>query len=180
MLRICLIIGHNRAAQGAQNTNSAISEFAFNDRLVQEVVGQNKDSELFLIPVYRTTYEELPDYVNACNPHFAISFHCNAFNSRISGTETLYYHNSKVSKRIASIVQSNVVDCLCLPDRGIKPRTFEDRGGHLLRYVKAPVVICESFFIDNDIDLEIATKRFDLLARSFLNSIHAIMEAKEV
>ena len=95
----------------------------------------------------------------------------NAFNGRASGTEVLYYHRSEVGKTIAEILQGGLVDFLGLPDRGIKPKTSEDRGGYLLRYTNAPCVIAEPFFIDNDQDLAKAKENLDALAAVCASSI---------
>jgi N-acetylmuramoyl-L-alanine amidase len=76
---------------------------------------------------YRRTYKELPDDINALNPDFIISLHCNAFNGKASGTEVLYYHKSEKGKKMAEILLNHLVEYLKLPNRGIKPGTAEER-----------------------------------------------------
>jgi N-acetylmuramoyl-L-alanine amidase len=72
----------------------------------------------------------------------------------------LYYHSSENGKKIAEIFQKNIVSCLELPDRNVKPKHTEDRGGYLLRYTNAPCIISEPFFIDNDNDYKKVMERY--------------------
>ncbi len=88
----------------------------------------------------------------------------------------LYYHSSDAGRTIAEILQRCLVDFLSLPDRGIKPKTSEDRGGYLLRYTNAPCVIAEPFFIDNDHDLARAHEDLYGLAAAYTNAIDEISQ----
>jgi N-acetylmuramoyl-L-alanine amidase len=88
----------------------------------------------------------------------------------------LYYHKSENGKKMAEILLEHLVEHLKLRNRGIKPRTAEDRGGYLLRYTKAPCVIAEPFFIDSDDDLARAQEDLDGLALAYANTIEEISE----
>jgi len=160
---IALVIGHSNESQGARN-KSAATEFEYNERLVSMIYTSLYKTNVHLDIVYRGSYKKLPDKVNKLKPDYIISFHCNAYNKTVSGTETLYYHSSKKGKLLAEYLQSNMIDALGLKDRGIKPKHSEDRGGYLLRYTKAPCVIIEPFFIDNDEDFLLASLNMDKLA----------------
>ena len=127
--------------------------------------------------MYRRTWGELPADINGLDPHFVLSLHCNSYNGQTSGTEVLYYHKSNVGENIAKILQRHLVEFLGLRDRGIKPKTSEDRGGHLLRYTKAPCVIVEPFFIDNDQDLARARDDLDGLAGAYARAIDEMAQA---
>ena len=170
--KCALVIGHKKTSPGALNPNSDIKEFEFNDTLALRVEGKATTTEVQRI--YRRTYKDLPGDINQYNPHFTISLHCNAFNQEVSGTEVLYYYKSKKGKMIAEVLQNALVKQLKLPDRGIKPKTSEDRGGYLLRYTKAPCVIAEPFFIDNDDDLARAQEDLEGLAAAYAGAIDAI------
>ena len=152
---IVLEIGHSKASKGAHNKTFNISEFTFNEELVIDISDKLNNLNIQNSIVYRTNYSDLPNQINQLNPKFVISFHCNAFNTKASGTEMLYYHSSKNGKLMASIFQKNIVDALKLPDRGIKPKHTEDRGGYILKYTDAPCIISEPFFIDNDDDYQL-------------------------
>ncbi len=152
MKRVALVVGHKPSSKGACNKAYGMFEFDFNNELVKEVeekLTAGWFDKVKPVIIYRDTFKGLPDKIDAENPDFIISFHCNAFNTKAGGTEVLYYHSSKKGKKIAEILQKHLLK-LGFNDRGILGRTAEDRGGYLLRYTNAPCVIAEPFFIDND------------------------------
>lgn len=171
--KLCaLVIGHKKKSPGAINVNSNLTEFDFNEDLalrVEKGIGKTQVQR-----VYRRTYKELPDDINALGPDFIVSLHCNAFNKKVSGTEILYYHRSEKGKKMAQILLNYLVEHLKLPNRGIKPKASEDRGGYLLRYAKSPCVIAEPFFIDNDDDLARAQEDIDGLTAAYAAAIDEI------
>ena len=175
MSRLCaLVIGHKKKTPGAKNVNSNISEFEFNEDLALRV--ERKVEKAQVQRIYRRTYKHLPDDINELNPDFIISLHCNSFDTKVSGTEVLYYHKSEKGKKVAEILLSHLIDHLKLPNRGIKPKTAEDRGGYLLRYTNAPCVIAEPFFIDNDSDLAKAQEDIEGLAEVYAKAVDQISE----
>ncbi len=171
--RLCgLVIGHKKSSPGAVNERAHITEFDFNDAL--SVMIEKRVISAKIQRIYRRTYIELPDDINSLGPDFVVSLHCNAFNKKASGTEVLFYHRSQRGRQMAEILLEKLTSCLHLPNRGIKPKTSEDRGGYLLRYTKAPAVISEPFFIDNDEDLETARANLDGLASAYASAIDEI------
>jgi len=176
MKKCALIVGHKPDARGACNETYNICEFEFNNALVDDIMKSlvdsiDPDGGIELIKVLRKTYRQLPDDVNELNPDFSVSFHCNAYNKQASGTETLYYHRSERGKKIAQIFQKNMTTVLGLKNRGIAGKKTEDRGGHLLRYTKAPCVLIEPFFIDNDKDFEKMTEERDRFIMAIQKSL---------
>lgn len=153
-----LVVGHTTSSPGACAPD--ICEFDYNENLAYMIKRQANNTEI----VYRDSYSGLPKKINKLKPDLIISLHCNAFNKKASGTETLYYHKSKKSKKFAQEIQDIMVEVLELPDRGIKPKTSEDRGGYLLKNTKAPCVLIEPFFIDNPTDLTVGIYRKQELA----------------
>jgi len=174
-IKVALVIGHKKTSQGAYNRKHDMSEYRYNEKLILEIE-DNVPTNIDIHKVYRRTYNSLPDDINELNPDFIISFHCNAFNEHASGTETLYYHKSEKSKKMAKIINDRMVGILRLKDRGIKPKTSEDRGGYLLKNTHAPCVIIEPFFIDNNSDLEIATMKNTIFVDMFVTTIMKIAE----
>ncbi len=172
--RLCaLVIGHKKASPGAVNARTGLTEFAFNEDLAMRIETRIR-ATVAIQRVYRRTYRELPDDINALDPDFVVSLHCNAFDGQASGTEVLYYHRSQRGRHMAATLQQKLVAALGLPDRGIQPRTTEDRGGYLLRYTRAPCVIAEPFFIDNDADLARAQADPDALAAAYAQAIEVM------
>ena len=173
MNKLCaLVIGHKKTSPGAMNGSSGLCEFDFNDDLAIRIEGRVRGVDVQR--VYRRTYETLPGDINDLGPDFIIDLHCNAFNMTASGTEVLYYHRSKKGPEMARILQEHLVGYLGLPDRGIKPKTAEDRGGYLLKNTHAPCVISEPFFIDNDDDLARAMGDLDGFAAAYAQAIEEI------
>jgi N-acetylmuramoyl-L-alanine amidase len=105
------------------------------------------------------------------NPDFCISLHCNAFNTKASGTEVLYYHTSKDGKLLAEYLHAELLKALGLKDRKVQGKGTEDRGGHLLRYTNMPCVIAEPFFIDNDIEYQTVVSKYDDLVNAYVSAI---------
>jgi N-acetylmuramoyl-L-alanine amidase len=126
MKKCALVIGHKKSSPGALNKASGLTEFAFNEALAFEMESEVTGVEVQ--KVYRRTYNSLPGDINELKPDFIISLHCNAFNESATGTEVLYYHRSTKGKLIAKILNDHLVNSLGLKDRGIKPKTSEDRG----------------------------------------------------
>jgi len=173
---VALVIGHSIKDKGAYNSTYNISEFIFNEALVKEVSTQLDSRYIDNVIIYRRTLQELPNDINEYDPSFVISFHCNAFNKVATGSEVLYWHNSDNSEILAKILQTELVDIFGLTDRGIKTIYDDDRGAFLLKYVKAPCVILEPFFIDNDNDYSYALEKYDKLVEAIVNGISSYAE----
>lgn len=175
MQKIALVIGHTEKNPGAMNVICGVSEFEFNRKLVTSIVAIIDDRCEVKI-VYRERYSDLPEKINAWNPDFVICFHANAFNKKSSGTETLYYRKSKKGKGMATILQDNIVKVLGLKDRGVKGKSSEERGGYVLRGTKAPCILLEPFFIDNDDDYKTAVSKYPELVNACVDSIYEIIK----
>ncbi len=172
MKTCALVIGHKNSSQGAVNKSSGTTEFTFNESLSKKI--EDAVTGVTVQRIFRRTYQTLPGDINDFNPDFIISLHCNAFNESVSGTEVLYYHRSTKGEQFAAVLQKKLLKALKLNDRGIKPKTAEDRGGFLLRYTQAPCILAEHFFIDNDSDLKIAKKNQKQLVQAYADAISAI------
>ena len=171
MKKCALVIGHKKSSPGASN-EMGLTEFAFNEKLAMEIEDEVKD--VVTQRIYRRTYNTLPSDINEFNPDFIISLHCNAFNKTASGTEVLYYHRSTKGKLMAEILNEKLLEALGLNNRGIKPKSAEDRGGYLLKSTLAPCVIAEPFFIDNNSDLKVVIDKRDALIKAYASSIESI------
>lgn len=183
MKKVALIIGHSENKQGAENKNLEVSEFMFNEPLAYLIAEELRCRHIDPVVIYRGgSYSELPGKVNSTKASIAISLHCNAFNKKQNGTETLFYASSKQGKRLAGLLQNEIVKCLHLHDRGLKPCNVAhkgkagDRGGHLLKYTSMPCVITEPFFIDCDKSLKLAQKNINELVYAYCNAIERYFE----
>lgn len=173
-MKIALVVGHKKKSPGACNDLCGVCEWGFNSMLVNQIETLTDDRCEIKI-VYRDRYRDLPEKINALNPDFVICFHANAFDNKTTGTETLYYYKSKKGKKMASIFQAKIVDALGLKDRGMKGKSTEGRGGYILRYTKAPCIILEPFFIDNNDDYRTVVSKYPELLRACNEAIYEII-----
>lgn len=177
--KVALIVGHKASSQGAVNASMGTSEFEFNNRLASKVALRlATDGRFDLEVVFRdTTYAALPAKVNATGATIAISMHCNAFDTRVSGSEVLYCRGSVEGAKLARGLQREIVDCLGATDRGIKPIRGKhkgskgDLGGLLVSKTTMPCVIVEPFFIDHTSSLIRALDRIEDLADAYADGI---------
>lgn len=176
-MKVALVVGHKKNKPGACNEKHEICEFEFNSQLANDISEALNNLDIDNIIVYRTSYSKLPKEINDINPDFIVSFHCNAFNRSASGCEALFFNSSSRGEAIAEIFVNNLVAALDISNRGIKPKTESDRGGHLLANTKAPCIICEPFFIDNDSDLESALENYEDLVAAYVLSITEVIES---
>jgi len=174
-----LVIGHRKSARGAVSRDQNITEFDFNSELAKDI--KRRVSRANVKIVFRDNtpngLSRLPAKINSVGPNFILSLHCNAFNNRATGTETLYFHSSKRGKKLASIVQKQLLGALSLKNRRIRSKKDGDRGASVLKFTSAPCVICEPFFIDNDGDLDVATRRKKSLAAAYARAIDSAASA---
>jgi N-acetylmuramoyl-L-alanine amidase len=177
---ICaLAVGHCRSAPGARNPTSGFTEWEFNATLASRIGDCCPDAVTI---VHRgdgpAGYRELPGRINALKPRFIIELHCNAFDTRTSGTEVLHYRGSELGYRFASILQGHLLAALGLKNRGLKAVDLEGRGGYLLAHTEAPCLIAEPFFIDNDEDLAVASERSGNLIDGYVAAIEEMADLK--
>ncbi len=176
---LCLIdIGHRPSAAGAEGTldGKVVTEFEFNSRLAKQIQSRVKGAEVVVIhrdDKDKDSYEKLPALTNSYNPAFVVSLHANANGPKATGSEVIYFHTSKNGKKLAGLLQKEFLLALDLRNRGIKGRTESERGGSQLFNTRAPIVIGEPFFINNEADLRRATERKDALAGAYAAAIDA-------
>ena len=185
MKKICLIIGHGQYKKdkngqtyrepGATNPHNKYTEFQYNSELVPKISEKLKGQYEVLIENRGNNSIEDTSKINAFNPELIISFHCNdSENDTATGTEAIYYPGSVKGKELATIVSKNVSSALGLKNRGAK-EPWQGRGEGLLKRTKAPCIISEGFFIDNDSDLKAGLDKIDDYADAIVKSIHEFL-----
>lgn len=101
----------------------------------------------------------------------AIELHFNSASPTASGCEMLYYHSSTQGKRLATMLQREVIVEYNTKNRGIKPMQRFSRGGGFLVKTKCPSVICEPFFGSNEREWRMFSTSRSLLARVYARGI---------
>ena len=127
-----------------------------------EVVGNLQSDSLYAV-------------TNASNKSGAdifVSIHCNSFNTQAHGTEVWHYHTSSGGKRLAQLIQRQIVNALGTTDRGAKaavPHT--DTSLYVLNNTDAVAVLVECAFIDNAEEEKLLRNRQDDFARAIARGI---------
>jgi len=80
------------------------------------------------------SYSELPKEIDSLNPDYILELHLNAANKKAQGSEVLYCRASNRGKKMAEIIQDNLVKRLNLADRGAKPKERKENGAYPLEY----------------------------------------------
>ncbi|WP_435309691.1 N-acetylmuramoyl-L-alanine amidase family protein [Sebaldella termitidis] len=168
---------------GAVNDKSKVDEFTWNhDFVMRYIIPELQKAGIkYQIVLRDVGITKLINDLNkaAGKDDIILSFHLNSGVATATGTETLYWHTSTKGKKLAEIVQKNLVSVLGLANRGIKIRRkpinkadeLNQRGWTMFRDTKVPYVMLESFFISNDKDLKIGTERKTELAKAVVTAI---------
>lgn len=168
-MKIAIVIGHNREAQGAVRVTDGVSEYAWNGRLAEAIQSLNPAQ----VRVFRRTPFEAGysaelraayAQVDAWGADVSAELHFNAAIAGATGTETLFA--SVRGREVATVVQAAMVGALGLRDRGLVHRPAGSRGSASLISGKAPAVLLEPYFGSNALDCQRADQRFDALARA--------------
>ena len=97
-----------------------------------------------------------PYIANALNATLFLSIHNNSIdNSKVSGTETLYYPEKKgdtsfTGEKFAKLIQDSLIGNL----KTVNRKTIERPGLVVLKYTKMPAALCEIGFLTNATDLK--------------------------
>ena len=145
-ITVLLIPGHEHNKQGV--SKFGISEYIFGMDVVTEIFRKEKSPNVSVVLMSRNVFKTHPQDINNLNPDLVIEFHLNAFNGDVQGTETLHFNGSKIGERVAQRLQDYMLE-LGYNDRGLKPITRGQLGGHLIAGTKAPAIILEPFFMDS-------------------------------
>lgn len=145
-LTVLLIPGHEYEKPGV--SKFGVTEYDFGMNVTTEIFRQEKSGNVSVVLMSRNVFKTHPQDINNLDPDLVIEFHLNAFNGNVQGTETLHFNGSKIGERVAQRLQDYMLE-LGYNDRGLKPITNGDLGGHLITGTKAPAIILEPFFIDS-------------------------------
>ncbi|NJP10577.1 MAG: hypothetical protein HC866_14760 [Leptolyngbyaceae cyanobacterium RU_5_1] len=108
---------------------------------IQAVLTRQSDQEIELGP--RVQFAE------RANADVFVSIHANAFDANrtdVNGVET-YYHSSAEGKRLARVIQDNLLQGLGARDRGVKQANF-----YVIRYTTMPAALVEIGFVTGQED----------------------------
>ena len=116
------------------------------------------------------------DMANSWGANLFISIHCNAFNGKARGTETLVYSFGSQAAEYAEKIQHSVVTALGTANRGVKER----KDLEVLRLTAMPAVLIETAFIDNPEDAILLRDRQDDFAKAIYEGVTGNTVKEEV
>lgn len=154
MAKYSLHGGHNSIVQGANWGNR---KEHIMDRLVKDAVAAKLRALGHTVyddtdEVGRTQEQNLVNIVRNCNSHdvdLVISFHLNAYNNKAEGVEVCYWDQ----KDLAAKVSAQLAKDIGWKNRGARERRYGNERLYVLAETKAPAILIELGFIDNDADM---------------------------
>lgn len=166
-MKVYLNPGHDRELDsGAVNKNLGLRECDAAYELAVEVKKYLERNTIEVVFGQSDDLYSICDGANDADVDIFVSIHFNAFNGRVSGTETCISSTTK-SLLLGHAIQSNVVAALKLPNRGLKERAEL----FVLRNTAMPAVLLEICFIDNDHDWRRYDRLKDAVARAIATGI---------
>jgi len=168
-MRIAIVVGHNRQAQGAVRVTDRVSEYVWNGDLATRI--EKLDSGSVKV-FYRTpgageisrVYREVAAWKADC----AVELHFNAFRTAgAHGCETLH-GTSSASKQLAQHLQREMLLALGNRNRGIVRRA-SGRGSTAVNQRAQPTALIEPYFGSNPSECVLAAEYKDALAQAILN-----------
>lgn len=98
------------------------------------------------------TLKERAELANNSNADLFVSVHINAMDNKdeIDGAQVYYHKSSDFGKKLASLVQGNIIDYTKLSDKGVQ----DGSSFYVLKNTKMPAILTECGFITNKGDRE--------------------------
>lgn len=170
MARYSLHGGHTPFIQGA---NYGDRKEHIMDRLVKDAVAAKLRALGHTVyddtdEVGRTQAQNLNNIVRNCNSHdvdLVVSFHLNAFDTKANGVEVCYYDQQDLAAKVSAQLSKDIG----WANRGAKERRYGNERLHVLAETKAPAILIELGFIDNEADM--AKWHVDKIANSIVYAL---------
>ncbi|MBK5345730.1 N-acetylmuramoyl-L-alanine amidase [Bacillus sp. TH22] len=166
MAKYSLHGGHNSIVQGA---NWGSRKEHVMDRQVKDAIATKLRALGHTVyddtdEIGSTQAQNLSNIVRNCNSHsvdFVISFHLNSYNGTANGVEVCYYDQQSLAAKVSAQLSKDIG----WSNRGAKER----KELYVLANTKAPAILIELGFIDNDADM--AKWNVDNIANSIVYAL---------
>ncbi len=187
---IALCLGHARRIDEGNVGAGGISEEEFNRGQISLVAARLRRAGYKVAVIYDYPADDYYDamvwlagHLKKIGATLAVEFHFNAYNGEVRGHEVLHWESSKRGVELARCINESLDNAFPdHPARGMKPRTYKDRGALFMSKTHCPAVIIEPFFGDNqaDWDLFSSDDGEELLADAIAAGIHSFTEGSVV
>ncbi|ARZ63884.1 N-acetylmuramoyl-L-alanine amidase [Bacillus thuringiensis] len=163
MAKYSLHGGHNSIVQGANwgNRKEHVMDRQVKDAVAAKLKALGHTVYDDTDEVGRTQAQNLNNIVRNCNSHgvdLVISFHLNSYNGTANGVEVCYYDQQALAAKVSAQLSKDIG----WSNRGAKQR----KDLYVLNSTKAPAILIELGFIDNDSDM--AKWNVDKIANSIV------------
>lgn len=168
-MKIAIVVGHNRKAQGAVRIVDGRTEFDWNGELAEHIRDCDPDSVgvFFRNPgAYSRQIDDVYAQVDAWEADVSIELHFNgSVDPKATGCLTLS-SGSRRSRILASEVHTRMREVIGNEDDGIQIRSKGARGGRSLHAGRAPAILAEPYFGGNERFCHVADANIEELAEA--------------
>ena len=178
-MKVAICVGHSRSGDSGAVSVGDVSEWHFNRPIAQSLKGllTSKGFDVLYLDQYQgsgysSSMSWVADQINEFGADIAVELHFNAATASARGFEYLYWSTSTKGMRLARAFHNAHEDEFpnCV-SRGIKPKTYADRGSGFLSKPRAVSCILEPFFGSNNEEWELYSKSKNRLAIVYANAI---------
>ncbi|AIF54095.1 N-acetylmuramoyl-L-alanine amidase [Pelosinus sp. UFO1] len=149
-MRITINGGHYPGEDSGAVGVTGLQEAVVARDIMQRVFGYLRNVGYDVLKVQENELYQITDASNAFGADLFVSIHCNAAaNTEAKGTETWYCNGSVGGERLATYIQSQIINAIGTVDRGIKNATPHVNGLYVLSNTDAVAVLVETAFISN-------------------------------
>ena len=142
--------GHYPGLDSGSVGTTGLQEAIVARDIMQRVSSYLRNVGYDVLEVQESELYQITDASNAFGADLFVSIHCNAAaNAEAKGTETWYCNGSGGGEKLATCIQSQIVNALKTVDRGIKNATPHVNGLYVLSNTYAVAVLVETAFISN-------------------------------
>ncbi|MGE7864520.1 N-acetylmuramoyl-L-alanine amidase [Bacillus mobilis] len=154
MAKYSLHGGHTEFVQGANwgNRKEHIMDRQVKDAVATKLRALGHTVYDDTDEVGRTQAQNLNNIVRNCNSHdvdLVVSFHLNAFDTKANGVEVCYFDQQNLAAKVSAQLSKDIG----WANRGAKERRYGEKRLHVLAETKAPAILIELGFIDNESDM---------------------------
>lgn len=182
VIKLCIIVGHESRAGGAAFVGEGYrDEYHYNSEVAKVIkeYGSRTSVDASIIPRDGIGIEGAYAKALALKPDAVIELHFNAYNGKVTGSETLCTPDA-TDKAFAAIVQKRICGVFKREgmSRGVKPISRSTRGGRNV-FAGQGVANClvEPFFGDVDSECQLAIKYKTSYAEALVNAVREWFEA---
>lgn len=138
-------LGEDNYDPGACNEVLGLKEADINVSVANKVINLLQERGHETVYIHAGELWEITDASDAAGADVFVSIHCNSAAAEgANGVETFHYTGSPNGKKLASLVQTNLVAELGLKDRGVKDASF-----YVIRKTEAVAILVELGFLSN-------------------------------